>query len=132
MNTTTLLFITTLSIAVTATHATATEVIVEVQNLSSETIRTYASGFPKILSPGESESVTLNFPDHTSDVNITYTGASGKSCNFRGWHKYYGGNTTKWDASSTGSQSYNNCGAVRSVSRWSSPFNYRLRFWMTD
>ncbi|WP_141695121.1 hypothetical protein [Pseudomonas graminis] len=123
--------LTVLTTSVLGGTANATDVDVHIQNLSTEVIQTSDSGFPRYLAPGESGTVTLNFPNTGSSVNFTYTSASGKTCSFRGGHRSYGDRAER-KADAVGSQSYNNCGAIVTARKWSSPFHYRLGFWMTD
>lgn len=121
------------SSSITVSSAQATDVEVHIQNLSSESIYTSSSGFPSSLAPGRSESVFLNFPNHTSMLSATYRAASGKTCNFTASHRHYGGNTTKWDKAATAAEAgKSNCGVVLNVRRYSTPFHYRVGFHMTD
>ncbi len=119
-----------MQLTVPAAHATNVEV--HIKNLSTEAITTSASGFPTYLGPGQSQSVFLSFTNSTSNVNVTYKSASGKTCRFTGSHKHYGGNTTKWDKNAVAIGGHKNCGAIQNVRKWSSPFHYRLGFHMTD
>lgn len=131
MKTKTLPALTVLSACLIGSTANATDVEVHIQNLSNEGIRTSDSGFPRYLAPGESGTVTLNFPNTSSWVSVTYTSASGKTCSFTGSHSGYRDRAER-EADAVGSQSYNNCGAIVNARKWSSPFHYRLGFWMTD
>jgi len=128
----TLLTLTALTLFLQGATAHATDVEVHVQNLSGETIKTSQQGFPSILLPGQSESVTLNFPDTGSHVNVTYTSTSGKTCNFQGRHTMFGEYNVRREKEAIGSASCNNCGAILNVRRWSRSYDYRLGFWMTD
>lgn len=111
--------------------ANATNVEVNIHNLSNEVIRTSSSDFPRTLAPGQSQSVMLNFPDTGSYINVIYTSDSGKTCRFAGRHTSHG-QIAKRETSAVGSASYNNCGAIVNARKWQRPFDYRLGFWMTD
>lgn len=114
------------------TTANATDVEVHIQNLSNEVIRTSDTDFPIALAPGESRSVTLNQYSSSSHVSVSYTSTSGKTCVFSGGHSAYGNYNVDFKKDAVGSQSYNNCGAILTVQKWSPPYRYRLGFWMTD
>lgn len=113
-----------------AVGASATEVEVNIQNLSNQVIRTSKPGFPALLMPGQQQSVFFNFFDTGSDIDVTYTSASGKTCSFQGGHKLYGEYQVKREKEAIGTASY--CGANLNVKRWLRPYDYRLGFWMTE
>lgn len=126
-----LLALTATSIFMASQIASATDVTVNITNLSSETITGSSSDFPARLSPGETATVKLNFFHHTSAVNVSYS-TGDKTCHFDGWHRVYSATKVEFDKSATATGGNNNCFAIQSVYRWSSPYDYVLTFQMTD
>jgi len=113
-------------------NAYATDVEVHIQNLSTESIYSSSSDFPSFLPPGGSKSVFLNFLNDSSALSASYRTSSGKTCNFTASHTHYGGYKTDWNKAATAGAGKSNCGAILNVRRYSSPFHYRVGFYMTD
>lgn len=119
------------AIFLVAQAANATDVTVTIRNLSSEMMRGSSSDFPTRLAPGETATVKLNFFHDTSYVNVSYSTGS-KTCHFAGSHRVWSDTRVEFEKSATSNDGRNNCYALQSVYRWSSPYDYVLTFQMTD
>lgn len=118
-----------------AATANATEITVRVQNLSTATMvlsSSSVSGFPSSLAPGGDVTFTTYTPNSSSNIQAVYTKGS-SACDFKGSHvaNGSGGATFNHSATSVGAI-YAYCGSTQTVVNWGAPFNYRLRFLMTD